>query len=373
MAVDAGNINRAEVARSRRKRERKPWGSIALFLGPAIVMYCAFTLFPVFMTFYNSVHKLDMAQNLARSFVGLQNFKELLTTDLIVSHALRNSMTWAFVTPFFDVGLGFVLALILFSRPPLVRFFRTVWYVPVLFSWVVIGVLTRWIYNYDWGPVVLTLRAIGLDKLAVNFLGTVIRMEPDSWLRYLPVLLFIPSGWVFINAVRRRSLSHLTGALLIASLSVVLVRSASGRINLPLYSLIAMTVWKFAGWNMVIFLAALSSLPEELLEAARIDGANYWQVLRHIIVPLLRVLMVNLYILSWIGKMMQFALVWVTTRGGPVHYTETIATYVQKRAFEWRTLDLGYPSAIAVLWFLAVFISALILNRFLQSQEAYEY
>ena len=70
---------------------------------------------------------------------------------------------------------------------------------------------------------------------------------------------------------------------------------------------------------------------------------------------------------------MQFALVWVTTQGGPLYYTETIATYVQKRAFAWRTLDLGYPSAIAVLWFLLVFISALIFNRFLKSQESYEF
>jgi multiple sugar transport system permease protein/raffinose/stachyose/melibiose transport system permease protein len=134
-----------------------------------------------------------------------------------------------------------------------------------------------------------------------------------------------------------------------------------------------MIVWKFAGFSMVIFLAALSSLPEELLDAARIDGANYWQVLRYIIVPLLRVVIVNLFILSWIGKMVQFALVWVTTRGGPVYYTETIATYVQKRAFEWRTLDLGYPSALAVLWFLVVFIGALILNRLLQAEEILEY
>jgi ABC-type sugar transport system permease subunit len=359
--------------KSKQMTLRKPWGSIALFLGPAVIMYCFFTLFPVFMTFFNSFHKLDMANNLARSFVGLDNYVELLTKDLILDDALRNSITLAFVTPFFDVGLGFILALILFSKPPMARLFRTLWFVPILVSWVVIGVLTRWIYNYDWGPIVLTLRAIGLEKLAVNFLGTVIRLEPGSWQRYLPLALLIPAGWLLRSAFRSRKGTHFIGSFLLVGIGIIAALFPSNVVNIPLYSLLAMIVWKFAGFSMVIFLAALSSLPEELLDAARIDGANYWQLLRYIIVPLLRVVIVNLFILSWIGKMVQFALVWVTTRGGPVHYTETIATYVQKRAFEWRTLDLGYPSALAVLWFLVVFIGALVLNRLLQAEEILEY
>lgn len=363
----------AQVTSLRRKRDSRPWGSIVLFLGPALILYSAFTLFPVFMTFFNSVHKLDMTQNLARSFVGIQNFREILTGDLIIKHALLNSVTWAFVTPFFDVGLGFLLALVLFSsKPPGARVFRTVWYIPVLFDWVVVGVLTRWIYNYEWGPVVKALRAVGLDRLAVNFLGAVIRFQPGDLLYYLPLVLLPPTAWLLVRGVRRQSFSHLFGALLLGAVVVVLIPFRWGIANIPLYSLIAMVVWRFTGWNMVIFLAALHSLPEEVLEAARIDGANYWQVLGHIIIPLLRVVIVNLYILSWIGKMMQFALVWVSTRGGPVYYTETVATYVQKRAFEWRTLDLGYPSAIAVLWFVVVFGGALLFNRIL-SGETIEY
>ena len=124
------------------------------------------------------------------------------------------------------------------------------------------------------------------------------------------------------------------------------------------------------GGDYVLVTGAFSENNEALYA---IDGANDLQILLYIIIPLIRVVFVNLLILSWIGKMVQFALVWVTTRGGPVHFTETIATYVQKRAFEWRTLDLGYPSALAVLWFLVVFIGALILNRLLQAEEIIEY
>ena len=70
--------------------------------------------------------------------------------------------------------------------------------------------------------------------------------------------------------------------------------------------------------------------------------------------------------------MLQFDLVWVLTRGGPIHLTETIATYVQKRAFEWRTLDLGYPSALAVLWFLVVFICSILFLYLFQTDEVIE-
>ncbi len=366
-------INRPKLVRSSQTKPRRAWRSIAIFLGPAILLYTTFTLFPVFMTLFNSVHELDMTQNLARTFVGLQNFKDLLTNDLIINDAFRNSITWAVVAPFFDVGLGFALALLLYWKPPGANFFRTVWYIPVLFSWVVIGVLTRWIYNYDWGPIVLALRGVGLDSLAVNFLGTLPPIDPDSWRAYLPLLLLIPAVWLLTRAIQGRKPNQAILAIILSALSILLVQFPAKVVNVPLYSLIAMTVWKFTGWNMVIFLAALSSLPSELLDAARIDGADNWQVLRHIIFPLLRVLIVNLYILSWIGKMMQFALVWVTTKGGPLYFTETVATYVQKRAFSWRTLDLGYPSAIAVLWFLIVFASALIFNRFLKTQETYEF
>lgn len=353
--------------------EKRPWGSIALFLSPALVLYCSFTLYPVFMTFFNSVHKLDMAQNMARTFVGLKNYHELLTTDLILKHALRNSITWAFVAPLFDVGLGFLFALILYHRPPFARFFRTAWFVPILISWVVIGVLFRWVYNYDWGPVVMFFRAIGLDFLAVNYLGTVIRVDPNSWTRFLPTLLFIPALWMMYRWTRSRRRSILGGSLILSLLAALMLRFPSDVVNVPLYSLIAVTTWKFIGFNMVIFLAAMSSMPEELLDAAKIDGANTFQLLIHIIVPLLRMVIVNLFILSWIGKMVQFALVWVTTRGGPVHYTETIATYVQKRAFEWRTLDLGYPSALAVLWFLVVFVGALVFTRMFKADDPIEY
>ena len=117
--------------------------------------------------------------------------------------------------------------------------------------------------------------------------------------------------------------------------------------------------------------ADLSAVPGELEEAAQIDGASRWQVIRHVLLPLLRPTIVTALILSFIGKMNAFNVVWVLTNGGPLHFSETVATYVQKRAFNWSTLDLGYPSAIAVLWFGVVVVGIGLISRRLRGRVEY--
>jgi ABC-type sugar transport system permease subunit len=303
-------------AAARRRGPRRPWGAIALFIAPALAIYLAFTIYPVLVTFYNSVHLLRMDLGMRYEWVGLQHFREILTGDDVFWTAARNSLTWGLVAPVIDIPLALALALTLHGGVPLARFFRTVWFTPVLMSYPVVGVIWLWVYNYDWGMANLTLRALGLGDLA------------QAWL-------------------------------------------ASPATALP--ALILVTTWMFAGFNMVVLLAAIHAIPPEYLEAARVDGASGRQRVRHVIVPLLRPTIVNLAILDFIGKMKQFALVWVMTRGGPMWGTETVATYVVKRAFEWKTLDLGYPSAVAVLWFVLIFGLSYAFTRLLQRREALEF
>ncbi|MBN1317012.1 MAG: sugar ABC transporter permease [Anaerolineales bacterium] len=326
------------LIRNLRNRIRKrQWGSIVLFLSPAIALYLAFTLIPVFITFYNSVHVLDMT-TWEHEYIGLAHYLELLpriqaTTksiagssgllpfemiwgDKIFRLAITNSVKWAIASPLLEIPLAFLLALLLYNKVPLTRFFRVAWFCPMLISWVVTGIIFRWIFNNEWGVINSLLKLLGLGSLARNWLG-------------LP--------------------------------------------GTALPALIGVTTWKFVGFNMVLLLAALSSIPSEILDAAKVDGSNQVQLLGHIIIPLVRPTVVNAVILSFIGKMKQFALVWVTTRGGPLYHTETVATYMQKRAFGWRTLDLGYPSAIAVLWFLVIFSSSLLFTWIFKRREVLEY
>jgi ABC-type sugar transport system permease subunit len=129
----------------------------------------------------------------------------------------------------------------------------------------------------------------------------------------------------------------------------------------------------WAGFNMVVLLAALHSLPSEVIEAAELDNCGWWGKLVYVIVPLTKGTLLNLLVLSFIGKMKIFDLVWITTKGGPLWSTETVSTYVYKRAFEWNTFDLGYPSAIAAVWFVIVICAVLSLSWLLRSREKLEF
>ena len=268
------------------------------------------------VTFYNSLHTLRMDLGMLYEYVGLEHFREILIDGRRLLEggaqlagvggggAARRSS--ARLRAGADTARTF----------PFARFFRTVWFTPVLMSYPVVGVIWLWVYNYDWGIANLVLRAVGLGAYA------------QAWL-------------------------------------------ASPATALP--SLILVTTWMFAGFNMVVLLAAMHAIPADYLDAARVDGAGSWQRTMRIMVPLLWPTVINLVILDFIGKMKQFALVWVMTRGGPMWGTETVATYVVKRAFEWKTLDLGYPVAIAVIWFVIIFGLSLLLTRVLQRREALEF
>ena len=287
-----------------------------MFLGPTVALYLAFAIYPVLVTFFNSVHTLRMDLGMQYEYVGLEHFQEILASDEVFWRAARNSLTWGLVAPMIDIPLALLLALGLYGRVPFAKVFRTVWFTPVLMSYPVVGVIWLWVYNYDWGMANLVLRAIGLGEYA------------QAWL-------------------------------------------ASPTTALP--ALILVTTWMFAGFNMVVMLAAIHAIPLEYLDAARVDGADGWRRTVYIVIPLMRPTMINLAILDFIGKMKQFALVWVMTRGGPMWGTETVATYVIKRAFEWKTLDLGYPSAIAVIWFIIIFGLSYAFTRLLQRQEVLEF
>lgn len=292
--------------------ERAPWGAVLAFLLPALTLYVAFTAYPALRTFWNSVHTVLPKGD---TWVGLANYAQLLGDD-IFWRAVRNTLIWALVSPGVEVGVALLLALALYAKVPGARLFRIAWFTPVLMSYVVVGILWTWIFNYEWGAANGLLRAAGLEGWALAWLG-----RPET----------------------------------------------------ALASLILVTSWMWAGFNMVVLLAALHSLPSEVIEAAELDNCGWWDKLVHVIVPLLKGTLLNLLVLSFIGKMKIFDLVWITTKGGPLWSTETVSTYTYKRAFEWSTFDLGYPSAIAAFWFVIVIGAVLVFSRLLRQREKLEF
>jgi ABC-type sugar transport system permease subunit len=124
---------------------------------------------------------------------------------------------------------------------------------------------------------------------------------------------------------------------------------------------------------MIVFLAAFYALPEDVLGAAELDHCGWLAKLFYIILPMLRATVVSLLVLSFVGKMMVFDVVWIMTRSGLLWSTETVSTYVYKRAFDWNTFDLGYPSAIALLWFAMILAFVALLISLLRQRDKMEY
>ncbi len=139
-----------------------------------------------------------------------------------------------------------------------------------------------------------------------------------------------------------------------------------GSPGLALWVVIAVHFWNTFGYSFILLLAGLSAVPGDVVESAQIDGASTLRTCLQILFPMLLPVFITTTILSFMGKMRAFHIVWVLTNGGPMHATETVATYVQKRAFGWVSLDLGYPSAIAVFWFILVIVGVTLINRWLQ-------
>lgn len=302
------------LAARRPPKGRTAWPLVLGFLGPALLFYAVFTAYPVARTFYNSFFSIGAMGQM--EFVGFANFVELLAHDAIFWRAVLNTAIWGTVAPVIDVGLGLLLALCLYARVPLGRFFRLAWFSPVLISYIVVGIVWMWIFNYDWGLLNGTLRALGLDAWT------------QAWL---------------------------------------------GNPHTALASLLLVDAWKWTGFNMVVCLAALHSLPAEVLEAAELDHCGWFAKLRHVMMPMLRLPLANLLILAFVGKMKVFDLVWITTRGGPLWSTETVSTYVYKRAFAWSSFDLGYPSAICVVWFVVIMVAVSGLNLLARRRERLEF
>ena len=311
--ISARVFKKSSFSNTRRRDLSRPMGAIVGFLLPALTVYAAFTAYPVLRTLYNSFHHVLPGR--ANVFIGSENYIQLFKDDFFWQ-AVRNTLVWACTAPLLEQVLAILLALALYAKIPGARFFRIVWFTPVLMSFVVVGIIWMWIFNFDWGAVNVILRALGLDHWAHSWLG-----DPAT---ALPSLIFV-------------------------------------------------TTWMWTGFNMVVLLAALHSLPSEVLEAAELDNCNWMKKLWFVIIPLIRPTILNLVVLSFVGKMKVFDLVWIMTKGGPLWSTETVSTYVYKRAFEWSTFDLGYPCAIASVWFIIVLAGVLLLTFLFRQRGKLEY
>lgn len=291
---------------------RKPWGSIAGFIAPAVLFYMVFIIYPLVATLITSFHETSAAgAGLIREFVGFKHYVELFR-DGVFHIAVKNTFLWAIFGSAMEIISALLFAIIIYFQVPWHRFYRFAWFTPILVSGVIVALIFRWVLNPSWGLLNTVLRGVGLDMIAVDWLG---------------------------------------------------------RIDTPIWVIMVIHAWNRFGYYMVIILAGLSSVSDAMLDSASIDGANRVQISFKILIPLIMPIFVTALTISFLGKMRAFDLVWVLTKGGPMHASETVATYIHKRAFTWGRPEFGYPSAMAIGWFIIVYGGYRVLTRFMASRS----
>jgi multiple sugar transport system permease protein len=281
------------------------------FLGPALLLITVFFFLPVAASLILSVTDFDIygiANPANTRFVGLSNYSRLLKTPDFWK-ALKNTFYFAFVGGPLTIAVSLGAALLLNSK--LVRFkgfFRTIYFTPFVTTLVAVAIVWRYLYHTRYG-----LFNYGLGKLGI---------APIDWL---------------------------------------------GDPHWAMPAIILMAVWKSFGYNMLIFIAGLQAIPEELYDAAEIDGAGPVRRFFSITLPMLAPTLVFISVITMIGYFQLFAEPYVMTQGGPLRSTTSVVLLMYEEGFRW--WRMGYAAAIAFVLFIVILIATLLQFR-LQKERA---
>jgi raffinose/stachyose/melibiose transport system permease protein len=289
---------------------RKEHFILAGFLAPAIIVYTTFLLGPVLGSFFYSLTNWNGLYQ-TMDFVGLRNFVNLME-DGVFAKAIRNTMVFTVFVVLIQNAIGVPLALAMDSRIRSKQVLKTLFFVPAILSPLVVGYTWTYIYEPQNGVLNTILRTVGLTGWEQSWLG-----DPQF----------------------------------------------------ALYSIVVMAVWQFSGYSMVIYLANLQTIPGDLYEAADIDGAGKWQQFKSITFPLLAPSITINIVLSSIGTLKAFDIIYVTTKGGPYYATETMTTLLFSTAFT--KSSFGYGTAMGVVMFFFVFIISLAQILLLRRREVH--
>ncbi|GAB4437828.1 MAG: sugar ABC transporter permease [Anaerolineae bacterium] len=284
---------------------------------PPLIFYAVWLVIPMIYSLIGSLYDWNPYAPEA-TYVGLGNFAEALTQDPLVGKSLVNVVYYVVLTLPLGAALALIVAVMINSLPRLKGLYRVIYFLPVVTSAVAVSVLWRWLYQQRFGLFNQVLNIILVDTLHLD-------VNPNvQWL-------------------------------------------TSPQIAMP--SVAAMVIWQGLGFTMVLFLAGLSSIPQELYEAAKIDGAGAWQRFRGITIPLLQPTMVFVLVTGLIGGMQVFTPMYVMTQGGPVNATKTIVFHLYQKAFT--LFRFGYASSLAFILFAIILTLTLIQIRFLRTRWQY--
>lgn len=282
-----------------------------VFILPAVVIFLIFYIIPFVNVFWYSFLDWDGIMRInATNFVWLTNFKEVMT-DKVWWQSVWQASYITLIALTFQNALAFLLAWACDREIRLKNFYRVIFFIPPVLSEVVVGLVWKWILDGNYGILNSWLVHLGFPNLAKDWLS-----NPDSALTTLAVV-------------------H---------------------------------CWKGFGWGFLLFLAGLQTIPRELYEAARVDGANAWQSFKNITVPMMIPVTVLVMILTVLGTMQVFAIIYTMTGGGPGYHTEVPVTriFASMRG----SSRFGYACAQGIVFGVILMIVSFIQYRFSKKAKA---
>ncbi|WP_404445659.1 sugar ABC transporter permease [Sutcliffiella horikoshii] len=277
-----------------------------LFLVPGLIILGAFIFYPMLHAIWLSFTNYNIVND--AEFIGLENYQALFE-DPLFWKVLGQTLLYLIIVVPALVVLPIFLAILVNKQIKGIGFFRSAYYIPVVTSMVVVGIAWKWVYA-DQGVLNYILDSLGVISAPVNWLTST---------------------------------------------------------STSIFAVMIVTIWKGLGYYMVIYLAGLQSIPDDLYEAADIDGASKWKQIWHITVPLLMPSIMIVTIMSSISAMKVFEEIYVMTGGGPLNSSKTLVFYIYQEAFE--KLQMGYASAAGVVLFLITLIFSVINIKFMNKKE----
>lgn len=281
-----------------------------VLLTPAFAIYTVFAIWPMIEVVILSFQRWN-GLTPDRTWAGLQNYRHIFTTDPVYWMAFYNTVLWTIMSVILPPVIGLLLALglnqKLFARGSL----RAIYYLPVIIAPIAVATMWRWMYDPFFGLFNQVLTNLGLQAWSADWLGD-------------------------------RSIA--------------------------LYSMFVAYTWQHVGFSMVLFLAGLQGVEHSLVEAARIDGANRWQVFRHVTLPALQVTITIVIVVSTISSLKAFNIIYGMTGGGPAQSTQMLALWAFTHSMQ--IFDFGRGSAISVT-LLAITLAIVVpYPRWTQKREA---
>jgi len=288
-----------------------------LFLLPAVAVLLVFHFLPAFAAVYMSLFKWDIIQG---AFKGLDNYATVLTGARSEEfwHSLTVTLTYTAITVPFEVVISLILASLLFQKMRGRGLYRTLYYLPYVTATVAAAVIFNWLMNPAYGFFNALLENIGIG--------------PQRWLDEPRGLFELVAG----------------------AAGIVLPSWAAGP-SLALVGVAIFTIWKFIGFQVVIFLAGLGNISTEFYEAARLDGASERQIFTKITLPLLSPTTFFVATVATIGALKAFNQVYIMTNGGPIDTTRVLGYEIFKVFFQQGRIDLGATMAVLLTIIILLF------------------